>query len=237
MSAHEELTKKRVNRIKNPEAKEQLTEDLKEILVNTRRPDGTRQRLIANGLVETLVSQLKTTGDKYDCRCLKLKLLGSLAMDLDARDILFTGGDEICSDMLAVVEQCKDKEVHLLAVLELIALLGTFQEDRMVGFSDNLVKHLRNKSYAVRAGAAKALTGCTSYQRIYSEQVVGDLVKLLHEAVKKADAATSDQIAMVTCLLNMSAEMEMKDRILQAGKKSCNVLTSLVKLIVIENLQ
>jgi len=229
MSAHQELLKKRISRIKNEE-KEQLICDLKEILVDIRRPDGTRQRVISSGLVETLVSQLKTPGDDSDCRCLKLKVLGTLAMDFDARHILLSGGNKTCADLLAVVEQCKDKEAHLLAVLDLIALLSSFQDERSVELCENLKGHLRNESYVVRAAAAKALTGCTRYLRFFSVQVVGDLVQLLDESFKRTEAINSDQTAIVTCLLNMSAEMEMKDRILQSGKKSCNVLKCLVKL-------
>jgi len=236
MSAHQELLKKRISRIKN-EVKEQLIDDLREILVDIQRPDGGRQRVISSGLVETLVSQLKTPGDDNDCRCLKLKLLGTLAMDLDARDILFSEETKVCADLLLIVEQCKNKEAHLLAVLDLIALLSSFQDERSVGLCDNLVGHLQNESYVVRAAAAKALTGCTSYQRFFSEQVVGNLVQLLDEAVQKTEAINSDQTAIVTCLLNMSAEIDMKDRILQSGKKSCNVLKSLVKLTKTEMLQ
>jgi len=205
--------------------------------VDIRRPDGTRQRVIGSGLVETLVSQLKAPADDSDSRCLKLKVLGTLAMDLDARDILFSGENEICADLLAIVKQCMENEAHLLAVLDLIALLSSFQDERSVGLCESLEGHLRNKSYFVRAAAAKALTGCTTYQRCFSEQVVGDLVQLLDEAVERTEAITSDQTAIVTCLLNMSAEMEMKDRILKAGNKNCNVLTSLVKLTNADMLQ
>merc|ERR1719320_1565366 len=115
--------------------------------------------MICEGLVEALIEQLKCPNDEFECRCLKLEFLGVLTLDSDVRDVLF-GGSDTCADVLEIVEHCEKTEdsKDLVAVLGLVGLLSSFQDERSVGFCEMLERHIQ-ADYSVGVAAVKALVG------------------------------------------------------------------------------
>jgi len=204
-----------------PLRREELGKVLEEVLVEIRARNGCREKAIAQGLIEALMEQL-TAPDTEFCnegnRCAKLRLLKSLALSHNGRNRLFSneaGATEACATLLKIIETCGTDEEKIEA-LKLFAI--EYRDPRVKGLCDCLCSFLKHENALLSFAAVKALRGASMYRRIYSPKDVKHIVKLFQKAQHLNDKVLRVTVLtdIVKCLVNIAAEIEMKDLILEA---------------------